>query len=399
MIPGWTGVQFPNDAIMPPPAFVRQVLTWALESFLGEQVSNGRIPIRVLRQDHSMLRFGRSCIETPLTIGTRRFSRGLGTHAFSHLVVGVPEGGERFEALVGVDNNEDTAGVRGSVEFAVEANGEELLRTPVLKGGAPPVPLMVRIPPNVTELHLKVTDGGDGVAFDQADWAEAAFVMKDGSRRMLDEGQLDLPMAEDGLPLRFLYGGRSSDELLREWHKSRSVKDEGAWTRMLCRWDEPGDGLSMTVDARLFHRYGAVEWVVYFENRGPRDSAVLEEVWPLHLTLASAFFRLPVVLHHLNGDTCSAESFLPFTTPLEPGKGLRLTPTGGRPSSMTAFPFWDAKGPARTDDAASWSGNASDRVASWRTHSNAEDLGLAVARGSLERASAFSAAHVRALYA
>jgi len=200
---------------------------------------------------------------------------------------------------------------------------------------------MVRIPPNVTELHLKVTDGGDGVAFDQADWAEAAFVMKDGSRRMLDEGQLDLPMAEDGLPLRFLYGGRSSDELLREWHKSRSVKDEGAWTRMLCRWDEPGDGLSMTVDARLFHRYGAVEWVVYFENRGPRDSAVLEEVWPLHLTLASAFFRLPVVLHHLNGDTCSAESFLPFTTPLEPGKGLRLTPTGGRPSSMTAFPFWN----------------------------------------------------------
>jgi alpha-galactosidase len=334
-------VRFPNDSIMAPPAYVRQVRAWAREVLTGDRVEDGRIRIRVLRQDHSWLRCGRSAIETPLKIGAQSFKHGLGTHAFSDLEVEIPDGAQRFEASIGVDNNENTGGVRGSVEFVVEVDGEEMLRSPVLKGGAAAVPVVVRIPRGARILRLKVTDGGDGLAFDQADWADAAFVMADGSHRYLDDGQPDLPVAPDRLPISFILGGKRSTELLPGWRRTYETHSEPGAERIVVKWEEPGPGIVLTVEARVFDRYPAVEWVARFENRGAAASPILEDVQTLDLAIASGYVRRPLVLHHLQGDTCSATSFMPLQTLVEPEKPVRLAPTGGRPSSMTAFPFWN----------------------------------------------------------
>ncbi len=343
MFPAWTTVRFPNDTVMAPPAYVRQVRNWALEAFTGKPGEDGsaRVRLRVLRQDHSTLHFGRSAIETPLRIGSRSFQRGLGTHAFSDIAVSVPEGAVRFEAAVGVDNNADTGGRRGSVEFVVLVDGEEVARTPVLKAGDPPVPIVLRVPVGARELRLQVTDGGDGVAFDQADWADAAFVMADRSTRYLDEGQLDLPMAGTEVTFSFVLGGQSSRDLLDSWARETQVADTSDSSRIRTVWREPRPGLVVTLEARAFKRYPAVEWVLYFENQGAVDTPILEKVRALDLRFASGFARLPVTLHHLNGDTCSETSFEPRSTTLEAGKPIHWAPTGGRPSSMTAFPFWN----------------------------------------------------------
>jgi len=336
-------VRFPNDRVMAPPAYIRQVQSWAREAFTGERAKDRRIRIRVLRQDHSWLRFGRSAIETPLKIGAQSFRRGLGTHAVSDLEVEIPSGAQRFEASVGVDNNHNTVGTRGSVEFVVEVDGVEALKSPTLNGGAAAVPVVVRIPAGARVLRLKVTDGGDGVAFDQADWADAAFAMGDGSLRYLDEGQPDLPMADGVVPVSFVLGGRHSSELLPGWRRTHETKTEPGAQRIVVRWEEPGPGIVLTVEARVFDRYPAVEWLARFENLGQATSPILEDVRALDLTVASGYMRLPVVLHHLHGDTCSATSFMPLETTIEPQKPLRLAPTGGRPSSMTAFPFWNLR--------------------------------------------------------
>jgi alpha-galactosidase len=336
-------VRFPNDGIMAPPAYIRQVHTWAREAFMGEAPDDGRIRIRVLRQDHAWFRYGRSCIETPLRVGAQTFKHGLGVHAFSDIEVAVPEGARRFEASVGVDCNPDTGGIRGSVEFVVEVDGQETLRTPVLAGGAAPVPVVVRVGPEVRTLRLKVTDGGDGVAYDQADWCDAAFVMEDGSRRYLDAGQADLPMVGSELPMSFVLGSRPSAELLPGWKRTSETTRVPGGRRLVSRFEEPGDGIVLTVEARVFDRYPAVEWVATFENRGKATSALLSDVRALDMQVASGFSRLPLVLHHLQGDTCSATAFMPLETIIDPQQPFALAPTGGRPSSMTAFPFWNLR--------------------------------------------------------
>lgn len=341
MLPGWAVVHYPTDQIMAPPAFVRQVREWALQVFAGRTVRTDRVPIRLVRQDHSVLRFGRSCIETPLRIGTKSYERGLGTHAVSEIEVTLPQNAVRFEAEVGVDNNEDTGGRRGSVEFLVDVDGEEALRTPVLRGGMPPVPVMVRLASGSKTLRLRVTDGGDGVAYDQADWADARLVLGDGTTVFLDENRLNLPLAGEKLPLSFRLGGRTSDDLLPTWERSVDVSHESGFERIRSRWKDPSSGMVLEIEARVFDRYPAVDWVAWFTNEGSADSETLEDVRVLDMTLASGFVRIPVRVRRLNGDTCSATSFRPIVDEVEPGKTLELAPQGGRPSSMTAFPFWN----------------------------------------------------------
>lgn len=335
--------QLPRDSFSPPMAYVRQVHTWAREAFAGWMVQDGRIRIRVLRQDHSTLHFGRSCIETPLRIGAHTFVHGLGTHAFSDLLVDVPAGARRFTAQVGVDCNYDTGGMRGSVAFAVRAGDRELFHSPVLRGGAPPYPVDVAIPEGTKQIHLEVTDGGDGVAFDQADWADAAFLMQDGSLRYLDAKQLKLPFLDNEVPFSFTYGGKSSREFLQQWPQIRQVRRTPQGQEMEVRWREPSGGLEVTARVRTFAGDAAVDWVLYFRNTGSADTPLLSDVHALDLRLDTGFERIPVTLHELAGDSCSANSFQPVDVVVEAGKPTHLAPTGGRPSSVSAFPFWDVQ--------------------------------------------------------
>ena len=75
--------------------------------------------IELLRQDYERLERNQSVLKTPLRIGSERFSRGLGTHATSHIRVRLPKGAERFTTKVGIDNNHGTQGKRGGVVFIV----------------------------------------------------------------------------------------------------------------------------------------------------------------------------------------------------------------------------------------------------------------------------------------
>ena len=125
----------PQDALMARPAEIQEMHDWARAAFTGQPAGPraGRAR-RLRRQDHSSLGFGQSCIETPIKLGQRKFNHGLGTHANSEIVLHFPPDAMAFSALVGIDNNFDTEGVRGSVQFSVEIAGKEVFRTPTLRG-------------------------------------------------------------------------------------------------------------------------------------------------------------------------------------------------------------------------------------------------------------------------
>jgi alpha-galactosidase len=107
----------------------------------------------------------------PLSLRGAAYERGLGVHAPSRLAYELGGGCTSFSADVGVD---DETGGNGSVSFEVWTDGALAWTSGVLSGTSPAehVTLDMR---GVHELRLVVTDGGDGVEYDHADWAGAAL--------------------------------------------------------------------------------------------------------------------------------------------------------------------------------------------------------------------------------
>ncbi len=139
--------------------------------------------LEVIRQDWRTLQTNMSVSETPLRIGERSFDHGLGTHAVSHIRVHSPEPIARFTAWVGLDDDSD---YRGSVDFSVLAEEEELYRSGVLR--LRDKAERIDIPTHGAKvLDLRVGVGGDDYTCDHADWAEAAITLQSGKNIRLDE--------------------------------------------------------------------------------------------------------------------------------------------------------------------------------------------------------------------
>ncbi len=106
----------------------------------------------------------------PLSIGGRKFESGVGTHAASLLSIDLQKTAARFSAFVGIDD--ESADPKASVEFIVYGDGIILWQSGVMKAGDAAKEVNVALN-GVQNLTLRVTDGGDGNAFDHADWADA----------------------------------------------------------------------------------------------------------------------------------------------------------------------------------------------------------------------------------
>jgi len=111
----------------------------------------------------------RSVEGNPLSIGGRTFEGGVGTHANSVLFVNLGGAAETFRAFVGCD---DESGAKASVEFEVLGDGRTLWTSGTLRGGDAAKEAVVDVR-GVERLVLLVTDAGDGIDYDHADWAEA----------------------------------------------------------------------------------------------------------------------------------------------------------------------------------------------------------------------------------
>jgi len=121
----------------------------------------------------------------PLTVEGQRYERGLGAHANGLAVFKIPTGARRFVAVVGLDD-EKKDDPRASVTFEVYGDVNEMGELPVLLAKTPVLSsktirswaFNLELNPRYEQLRLVVTDGGDGIACDHADWVEAGFVTK-----------------------------------------------------------------------------------------------------------------------------------------------------------------------------------------------------------------------------
>jgi hypothetical protein len=105
----------------------------------------------------------------PLRIGAAAFDHGIGAHAPSKILIELDGTCSTFLADVGLD---EEVGDRGSVVFEVWGDGAKLATSGLVRGPQTAVPLAADVQ-GVEKMALVVTEGGDGNAFDHADWGDA----------------------------------------------------------------------------------------------------------------------------------------------------------------------------------------------------------------------------------
>jgi alpha-galactosidase len=127
--------------------------------------TNGWGPVeRDLSNGESKAKDGRS-----ITIGGVQYTKGLGIHAQSEITYYVAGEFTKFTSEVGLD---DEVGDKGTVVFQIWADDKKVYDSGVVTGAEQAKKVSADIT-GATELKLVVTNGGDTIDYDHADWANA----------------------------------------------------------------------------------------------------------------------------------------------------------------------------------------------------------------------------------
>ncbi len=310
----------------------------------------------------------------PLHIKDKEFTRGLYCHAVSRLIIHLPMPAKHFEAVVGIDSNDNTSGLRGSVVFSVEAGGKELWHSEVLHEGMPGVPVSVELG-GVTEFVLAVGDAGDGIGWDQSDWADAKVILEDGSELWLG----DMPQLGTQRSLHntdpffsFIYDGKPSSEFLASWKLERSSKQlDDVRTEYTLIYTDPKTGLVIRCVGVGYADYPTIEWTLFFKNTGSQDTPILSGIQAIDTRFERSTLN-EYILHRNKGDDCTADSFQPIDEPLPVGTDKVIANWRGRPT-QGEWPYFNiASGNEGMIFVVSWAGQWSSQF----TRDNANGLRL-----------------------
>ncbi|HUA36937.1 MAG TPA: NPCBM/NEW2 domain-containing protein [Candidatus Sulfopaludibacter sp.] len=145
-----------------------------------------QLDISKAQQDWGDPHANKSVEDHTLSIGGQTFTNGLGTHAYSELLVNVDGNAAKFTAKVGVDDEVGTG--RGSAQFQVLGDGHLLWQSDLLHSGDAPQSANVGLD-GVKQLALIVTSGTNSINYDHADWADAEIIMRTGTPEAVSQPQ------------------------------------------------------------------------------------------------------------------------------------------------------------------------------------------------------------------
>jgi len=148
----------------------------------GATVPLGELDLTKMSTGWGKPQVNKSITARTLSIGGRTFETGVATHAESICHIALDGKTERFTAWVGVD---DATGPRGSVRFKVFGDGKVLFDSGLMTGNDEAKRVDDPLA-GVTQMILLVSDGGDGVDYDHANWAGAEFIVGGDKPQTLD---------------------------------------------------------------------------------------------------------------------------------------------------------------------------------------------------------------------
>jgi len=184
--------------------------------------------------------------------------------------------------------------------------------------------------------HKRATDSEMAIA---KDWARA-FGEPSAGAKVKSHTRLLPDVLKP--PFSFIYGGKTSADLLPRWKCEIKTSDaDSKGMQQEVTYTDPETGLRVRAAARVFKDFPAVEWVMYFQNTGGSDTPILQDIKALDAPLRSPGGD-PIV-HYAKGATCSRDDFMPMTRTLGGRGRLHLEPGGGR-SSSEFLPFFNIEG-------------------------------------------------------
>jgi len=160
------------------------------------------------------------------------------------------------------------------------------------------------------------------------------------------------------LPFSFIYAGRSSNDLLKNWPYELSGKSLGnGQTKISTTWTDPKTGLRIQMVMKRFADFPAVEWLLYFENTGKKDTPIIEKVYSMDIAIPHPLNdRGHYQLHKTNGAPSNPTDFEVSTSVVHPRRKITMGGGEGRPSNKD-FPFFKVKtGRGSVIVAVGWSG-------------------------------------------
>lgn len=142
-----------------------------------------------------------------LSIDGNKFDKGFAVHANSIILFDLPDGAVSFSAFAGIDNTGSDQGSKSSVEFMV-FNYDPTMRSETTDGNAGSKTVCVDPAKQAAtsgfigrngrrkavveadirgadKLYLVVTNGGDNLSYDHADWCDPVLIGSDGKETSL----------------------------------------------------------------------------------------------------------------------------------------------------------------------------------------------------------------------
>mgnify|MGYP001443628341 CR=1 FL=1 len=147
-------------------------------------------------------------------------------------------------------------------------------------------------------------------------------------------------------PFSFVYGGKNSDTFIKNWKFSseKEASGEASAEKIICTYSDPKGGLSVKCLITMFSDFPAVEWVLNFSNSSGKNTPIIEKEAVINYSFTTEN-EGDFILHHSKGSDHDRSDFFPFDDKLQPGKNIYMTPTGGRSSDTSAFPFFNIEMP------------------------------------------------------
>lgn len=142
------------------------------------------------------------------------------------------------------------------------------------------------------------------------------------------------------LPFSFIYGGKSSVDLLKTWKVERTSKvlDDRRTEHTVTRADV-STGLTVCSVAVEYHDFPTVEWTLYFKNTGTSDTPIIENIHALDIQIAHEDLagdsntqdaKEKALLHYNIGSPTTAQDYRPLIKELISNSEEYIATSGGR---------------------------------------------------------------------
>ncbi|MGW7484401.1 NPCBM/NEW2 domain-containing protein, partial [Nonomuraea muscovyensis] len=173
----------------------------------GQAVDLSGLTWSSARSDFGTVQKDKSVDGNPIRLNGTSYAKGLGIHANGSITYTLNGAYSRFQSDIGVD---DEVNANSTMTFQVWGDGVKLYQSPTVMTPTSPTQSIDISIAGVKTLELKVTDAGDGINSDHADWAAAKLIQQTPtalsgltwSSARSDFGTVQKDKSVDGNPIR-----------------------------------------------------------------------------------------------------------------------------------------------------------------------------------------------------